>query len=308
MSLRLPLGVLDLCKRTPRLSAQQALSETLELAGHAERLGYHRYWIAEHHTEDASQSSPEVVLPLLAARTHAMRIGAAGILLRYYSPLKVAELFLALEALFPGRIDLGIARGPGVLSPETAVALVDGNDAALTDQQYHRKVADLAAYLAGQPPAEPRFRAVRANPRGVTAPPIWMLGTGSDSLTAALRHGAHFAVSLFFRTENPDGPALFASYRQKFAASSGRGKPHTALAVSVICAESAAEAKRIDENLTARGYFATNVVGTPAHCRAQLEALARGYSPDELMLATWPAEFEARLRTYELIARAWSAR
>ena len=130
------LGVLDLTKRSDRLSAQQSLAETLELASYVESLGYRRYWVAEHHTDDAAQSSPEVLLPLLASRTSQMRIGAAAILLRYYAPLKVAEVFLALEALFPGRIELGVARGPGVTSKENAVALVDGSEDWLIDSRY----------------------------------------------------------------------------------------------------------------------------------------------------------------------------
>jgi luciferase family oxidoreductase group 1 len=298
------LGVLDLCKRTDRISAQQSLAETLELASYVEGLGYHRYWVAEHHTDDASQSSPEVLLPLLASRTRNMRIGAAAILLRYYSPLKVAEVFLTLEALFPGRIELGVARGPGVTSNENALALVDGSEDWLIDGRYARKISDLCAYLGGRGPTDPRFAAVRARPLGASAPVFWIMGSGSDTVRASLQHSTPLAFSLFLQNTDAYGPGLLEEYRTKFAPTATVSAPRVVLAVSAICAESAAAAHKLNADLTNRGYYSSNVIGTPGQCKVQLEQIAQNYVATEFVVATWLTDFEARAKTYELIAKA----
>jgi luciferase family oxidoreductase group 1 len=301
---QLELGLLDLGKRAFPASAHQSLGEMAELARYAESLGYGRYWIAEHHTDDAAHSCPEAAIPFIASQTQSIRVGAAGILLGYYSPLKVAELFFALEALFPGRIDLGIARGPGVVSDDVALALVGGNEAELSEGEYRRKVADLQSYLSGSGLDDPRFSAVRARPLDVSSPPLWILGASSASLGLALEHSTRYGLSLFFGDADEDRSHLLDEYRARFAPSGGVPYAQAIVAVSIICAETNEEARRIDTDLTTRGYLPTNVVGTPAGCRAKLERIARRYGVNELVLATWPAEFEARVRTYELIARA----
>jgi luciferase family oxidoreductase group 1 len=297
------LSVLDLSKRG-QLAPHQALSETLELAVLADELGFRRYWVAEHHTDDAAQSSPEVLIPLIAERTRDLRVGAGAILLAYYSPVKVAEQFLALEALFPGRIDLGIARGPGVVSREAAVALVDGHEDELADVEFRRKVADLRAYLDARAPADPALAGVRAHPIDVAPPPLWVLGTGPGSAALAIAHGARYGVSLFFPNVDPDDPALLERYRSEFAAADGLDAPQAVLAVSAICAATDGAARAMDDELVALGYHPSNVVGTAARCRERLEELALCHGVDEILIATWPVDFEARLRTYELLANA----
>lgn len=298
------LGVLDLTKRSDRLSAQQSLAETLELASYVESLGYRRYWVAEHHTDDAAQSSPEVLLPLLASRTSRMRIGAAAILLRYYAPLKVAEVFLALEALFPGRIELGVARGPGVTSKENAVALVDGSEDWLIDSRYLRKISDLNEYLHGRGPLDPRFAAVRAHPLGVSAPAFWLMGSGSDTVRAALEHSTPLAFSLFFQNTDSYGPGLLQRYRKEFIPTAAVSAPRVVLAVSAVCAESSRVAHKLNTDLTNRGYCTSNVIGSPGQCRSQLEQIARNYVATEFVIASWLDDFEARAKTYKLMAQA----
>ena len=286
MKVRLDLGVLDLCKRANRSSVHQTLTEIAELAQYTESLGYRRYWIAEHHTDDAAHSCPEVVIPFVASQTQTIRIGAAGILLAYYSPLKVAELFLALEALFPGRIDLGIARGPGVVSRDVAVALVDGNDRMLADVEFRRKVADLKSYLSGDGPDDPRFKAVRARPLAVSAPPLWILGASSGSLSLSLEHSARYGLSLFFGDGNEDHTKLLDEYRTRFVPKDSVSDAEAIVAVSVVCAETNEDARRIDGDLRSRGYLPSNVVGSPANCRSQLEQIAHRYGVSELVIAT----------------------
>src|SRR6266487_2183484 len=122
----LALSVIDLCKRSSTQSARESLEETIALAEMVDSLGYKRFWVAEHHVENTTEACPEILAALIASRTKHIRVGTGGVLLRYYSPLKVAETFLTIEALFPGRIDLGVCKGPGAL-PATSNALVDGN-------------------------------------------------------------------------------------------------------------------------------------------------------------------------------------
>jgi luciferase family oxidoreductase group 1 len=298
------LGVLDLCKRGPGLPPHQVLRESLELAGVVDELGYTRYWVAEHHTADAAQSSPEVLIPLIAERTPRLRVGAGAILLPYYSPIKVAEVFLALEALFPGRIDLGVARGPGVVAHAGARALVDGHEDELAEPEFRRKLADLQAYLERRAPADPALSGVAAHPLDVSAPALWVLGTGPGSAALAVAHGTRYGVSLFFPNVDPDDATLLDYYRAEFVPRHDLTAPRAVLAVSALCAATDAAARAMDTELIARGYHPSNVVGTPGRCRERLWELAERHGVDEILVATWPVHFEARLRTYELLANA----
>src|SRR5262245_59844452 len=199
----LRLGVLDQSPVRAGGSAADSVHETLELAQAAERLGYQRYWLAEHHaTPGLAGSCPEILIGQVAARTRRIRVGSGGVMLQHYSPLKVAENFRVLETLFPGRIDLGIGRAPGS-DQLTARALQEGSGAPGFDR-FPEQVADLIAFLHDALPADHRFRTVKAMPTGPTAPEIWLLGSSDGSAAIAAELGTAFSFAHFI---NADGGA-----------------------------------------------------------------------------------------------------
>lgn len=298
----LKLGILDLCKRGRSLSAGEALRGTLSLAMEADRLGYHRYWVAEHHVEDSAEACPEVLIPLIAGSTERMRVGSGGVLLRYYAPLKVAETFLTLEALFPGRIELGVCKGPGVTQTAVAEALVGGNRWELTDEAFERKVFELARLLANSRRPVDGSPGVRAYPHGVDAPPLWVLGSGSKSQQLSSELGCSYACALMFPGGMALGPKLAADYRSAFVANGAA--PRGCIALSVVTAAREADAKERNRALVAAGMWESNVVGTPEFCIARIEAIAAEHGVDEVLLASWLEDPAERLATYRHLAHA----
>jgi luciferase family oxidoreductase group 1 len=305
MNTSLNLGILDLCKRSTRVSAGESLRGTLALAEEADRAGYRRYWVAEHHVEDSAEACPEVLIPLIAARTKHLSVGSGGVLMRYYSPLKVAETFLTLEALFPGRIELGVAKGPGVVSAAIADALVCGNRWELSDDAFERKVFELKqlldhAYERGE--ADPQ--AVRARPYGVPPPPLWVLGSGSKSQDLASGLGVSYACALIFNGGMAAGPKLLEEYRARYLPSLDRPAPRACIAVSAMCMENEEDAIARDLQLTQKGMLKSNIVGTPAQCAAQLRELARVHASSEILVASWLEDPAERIMMYRSIAEA----
>jgi len=298
----LKLGILDLCKRGRQRSAGEALRGTLALAMEADRLGYHRYWVAEHHVEDSAEACPEVLIPLIAGCTERIVVGSGGVLLRYYSPLKVAETFLTLEALFPGRIELGVAKGPGVTNTAVAEALVCGNRWELSDEAFERKVFELTRFLVNAREPGGGSPGVRACPHGVSPPPLWVLGSGSKSQQLASELGSSYACALMFPNGMALGPKLMADYRRGFT---GPGTaPRACIALSVVCEKNEEEAVAQNRALVAAGMFESNVVGAPEQCAARIEAIAAENGAREVLLASWLEDPAERIATYRRLARA----
>jgi luciferase family oxidoreductase group 1 len=298
----LKFGVLDLCKRDRQRSAGEALHGTLALAMEADRLGYHRYWVAEHHVEDSAEACPEVLIPLIAGCTKRLMVGSGGVLLRYYAPLKVAETFLTLEALFPGRIELGVCKGPGVTQTAVAEALVGGNRWELTDDAFERKVFELSRLLANaRERSSDATPGVRARPHGVPPPPLWVLGAGSNSQQLASALGCSYACTLMFPGGMASGPKVVADFRR--ATTSGH-EPRACIALSVIVAATEAEAAEQKRVFAAMGMMESNVVGPPEQCAARIEAIARECGAHEVLLASWHVDPSARIETYRRLAHA----
>ena len=196
------LGVLD---QSPILSGQtpaQAVRESIELARLADRLGYHRYWLAEHHSIAAlADPCPEILLARIGAETRHMRVGTGGVLLPHYSPLKVAEIFRMLEALYPGRIDLGLGRAPGG-DLRTARALRE--DGFADAQRFPGQLRDLVGYLADTLPPDHPYKGLRAQPAGNSLPEVWLLGSSDYSGALAARSGVRFAYAHFINPRDGD--------------------------------------------------------------------------------------------------------
>lgn len=328
------LSVLDQSPIRSGGTAAQALQETLLLAGAAERLGYHRYWVAEHHNSGGlAGTSPEILAGQIAARTRAMRVGSGGVMLSHYSAYKVAENFRLLEALYPGRVDLGIGRAPG--SDRLTAAALAPDQSGFGYEDYPHKVADLLGYLTDSLPAGHPFARLRAMPDGPTAPEVWMLGSSDESAMMAAHFGQPFSFAHFINQYG--GPQVMQMYRANFRPSKRLAGPLGSIGVFVLCAETEEEAlhhassrplwmlrnrrgerKGVPSPEEARAHpwsdaeraFAEDVwgrttAGDPSQCKAGMLKLAEAYQVEELVVVTVCHSFEARMKSYELLAKAF---
>lgn len=328
----LRLSVLDQSPVRAGGTPQQALAETLQLAQAADRLGYHRYWLAEHHnTGGLACTAPEVLIAEVANHTKHLRVGSGGIMLSHYSPLKIAEQFRMLEAFHPGRIDLGVGRAPGS-DTRTARALAHG-PGQLSIDHYPDQLLDLYGYLADNLPPDHDFRGVRAQPAGPTIPELWLLGSSTASATYAAELGWSFCFAHFINQDM--GDAAVRVYRKHFDASPFLEAPRVSIGVSATVAETdegaehlswsrwgwrlmaqrgalragiptPEEAKAYPYTPEERDYLefarSRSIYGSPARVREKLEQLAADFGAEELVVVTITHDFAARLRSYELLA------
>jgi luciferase family oxidoreductase group 1 len=251
-----------------------------------------------------ASAATSVVIGHVAAGTSTIRVGAGGIMLPNHAPLVIAEQFGTLEALFPGRIELGVAKGPGVTNNAVAEALVGGNKWELTDEAFERKVFELARYLVNAQQPSDGSAGVRARPYGVAPPPLWLLGSGSKSQQLASELASSYACALMFPNGMALGPKLVVDYRRGFAGP--RTGARACIALSVVCENSEAEAAAQNRALVAAGMFESNVVGTPEQCAARIEAIAAENGVREVLLANWLEDPAQRIATYRRLARAMS--
>jgi luciferase family oxidoreductase group 1 len=330
----IPLSVLDLSPVTTATPGAAALHNSLDLARLADRLGYARYWLAEHHNlSSIASSAPEIMIWQVAAVTSHIRVGSGGVMLVNHAPLMVAERFKVLEALFPGRIDLGLGRAPGT-DPVTSYALRRRQDAREGDEFLERFKELMLLERNGFPPEHP-FRNVHAMPADVALPPIWLLGSSGYSAELAAAVGMGFAFAHHFADYDPASAML--SYRTHFKPSAALTEPRAILAVAAIAADSDAEAERIAASTDlhfvrrAKGEFVPLVspeeaaaypyapidlqriarqrervmVGGIESVKARLQALIDTTRADELMITTMVYDHAARRRSYELLAEAF---
>jgi luciferase family oxidoreductase group 1 len=332
---RMPLlSVLDLSPVTTGGSGPTSLNNTLDLARHVDTLGYLRYWVAEHHNlPSIASSAPDIMIGQIAAATRQLRVGAGGVMLPNHAPLMVAERFKILEALFPGRIDLGIGRAPGT-DQITSIALRRRQDIR-DDDDFLERLQELLLFEQGAFPEGHPFRHVRAMPADVPLPPIYLLGSSGYSAELAAAIGAGFSFAHHFA--NHDAVAAMLTYRSRFKPSAVLKAPLAILAVAAVCAETDAEAERlastVDLNFVRRSkgeYLplaspeeaaaypfsaidrermkynrARLFVGAPATVHARLHPLIAATQADELMVTTMIYDHSARRRSYELMATAF---
>jgi luciferase family oxidoreductase group 1 len=330
----LPLSALDLVPLGSGSTSTEALRAAVEIARTVDRLGFQRLWYAEHHNMPGiATTAPEILIAHVAQVATRIRIGAGGVMLPNHAPLKVAETYRLLEALHPGRIDLGIGRAPGT-DPLTAIALRRSRNAPLADD-FLTQLAELMAWGDGTLPPSHPFAKVRAMPDDVQLPPIWLLGSTDYSANLAAQLGLGFAFAGHFSQDLPQGP--MALYRARFQPGAFT-KPHAILALSVFCAETEEAAARMascvllsfaqlragragrmpspdeamahvytpDEQGTVALFRKIQIVGTPERVRAAIERVAESTAADEVMLATHTFDPAARVRSYELVAGAFA--
>lgn len=329
---QLALSVLDLVPVGVGSSAVDSLRDSVELARLSERLGYRRYWLAEHHgMPSIASSSPEILIAHIAAATKRIRVGSGGIMLQNHVPLKLAEGFHTLEALHPGRIDLGIGRAPGT-DPATSQAL-----RPFPPDRFREQLAELIALSQRTFPPDHPFHRVRVIPEGVELPPIWILGSSGASAALAGALGMGYAFASHF-SPAPAAPAI-RSYRESFTPASDARQPHAILGVSVICADTQEEADHLAttgdlvwvrlqrgefdllptpeearrypyserERAIARAYRKLQFIGEPEALRNRLQRAARDAGADEIMVTSMIHDPAARRRSYELLAQVFLA-
>lgn len=330
---KIKLSALDQSPVKKGSDAASALAETIELARLCDALGYHRYWVAEHHASDAlAGCSPEVLLGRLGAETSTIRLGSGGVMLPYYSPYKVAENFKILQTLYPGRMDLGVGRAPGT-DPFTAAAIRYGSRVGA--EHFPNMVVDLQALLNDSDPRTQGMENARAFPRVATPPEMWMLGSSEDSAVLAALTGLPYNFAYFINpTIRPD---IFDLYRERFEPGPNLDAPWTCLTLFSITAETEEEALRLSrsrdlwycrllqgnpgpfptvEEALAYPYSAGELrtiednrgkraVGDPDQVKAKLLSLAEQFQADEIMLVTITHDNAARRRSYELLAEVW---
>lgn len=326
------IGVLDQSPIPAGSTPQQALQRTVELARITESLGYHRYWVAEHHgSRSFAGSAPEILIGHIASATQRIRVGSAGVMLMHYSPLKVAEWFKVLTSLHPGRIDLGLGRAPGS-DGLTAAALAYGSP--LSVEYFPTKVADLKAWLADEPAFTEAFRKVIATPTVERPPDLWMLGSSEEGAKIAAHFGLPFSYAHFI---NPDHAERACDvYREAFRPGDTLARPLVNLGVFVLCADTMeraqelAKARDLWRLRVERGEFGPfpspeevaahvptaeeqaridsrrkhQILGTRDEVAEQLNELARRTGAEELAVVSITHDFADRVRCYELLAEA----
>jgi len=326
------LSVLDQSTVVTGRSPDTSIRESIRLAQHCEALGYARYWCAEHHNSDSQAgTAPEILIAAIAATTSRIRVGSAGVMLPHYSSLKVAEQFRVLDALAPGRIDLGLGRAPGS-DGMTAYAL--NPQAETAAEHFPAAVRDLLAWLKGERLIEGHpFREIRAQPGGPTVPEVWILGSSDYGAQVAAYFGLPFCFAHFI-TDGRGAEQALALYREGYRPSERHPQPLPAVCVWALAAETEAEAARLFTSREMwrlgrdRGVFtalpspeeaaayvytdgeqarierlrARALYGTPATVGAKLRALATTLDVEEVAILTTLHDPEARRRSYTLLA------
>ena len=336
MTTNLKLSVVDQSPIRQGGTARDAVLETVELARVAERLGYHRYWVAEHHNvANFAGTTPEVLIGQIAANTSTIRVGSGGVMLSHYSPFKVAETFRLLETFFPGRIDLGLGRAPG--SDQLTASVLSHPRSRIDVRYYPDQVRDLVGFLNNDVDPEHPFASVKAGPGEFTSPDVWLLGSRADSAQMAAEMGLPFSFAHFFGLAVEQGPMIAQMYRDQFKPSKYLSEPKVNIGLQVLCAETEEEALRlassrnvarvksvqgmreavppVDEALAyqfrpdERAYINQlqehYIDGDPQQVKEKIEAVAEMYKTDDVGIVTICYAFEDRVRSYELVAEAF---
>ena len=336
------LSIIDQCPVPAGFTTADAFQNTIELARLADRLGFERYWIAEHHATGAFASpAPEIMIARVAAETSHIRVGSGGVMLPHYSSMKVAETFRVLHALYPGRIDLGIGRAPGG-SPLDSFALRRDRSAQPPEDDFPKQLLELIAFLHAGFRPDHAFSRIELSPAMPGAPEVWLLGSSMWSAAAAAQLGLPYAFAHFIDPSHTR--AAIEYYRTHFKPSNELAAPLAILGIGAICAPTDAEADRmassvrlfvrrmrqgdrgpiptpedalaqlgpgpLPDDVMARetGEWPRAIVGTPGHVRDTLVDIASVLDLDEVMLVTVVHNHQARLRSHELLADAFGLR
>jgi luciferase family oxidoreductase group 1 len=334
----LTLGVVDQSPIQRDGKAADALRNTVRLAQAAERFGYQRYWVAEHHSSAGfAGTAPEILIGQIAANTSRIRVGSGGVMLPHYSAFKVAEVFSMLDTFYPGRIELGIGRAPG--SDQLAAAALAYPKQQVDVQHFPQQVVDVVGHMSGTMDAQHPFAKLhtQAGSQSETMPEVWLLGSSDYSAQLAASLGMPFAFADFFGSTGEHGPAVADIYRRQFKASGYLSEPKLNVAVQVMCAESEERARfigssrnlsKLNSMIGNRGglmppeeasayqpnvaerqamdsYMKGYVDGDPQQVREKLLAVAERYGTTDVSIVSNCYYYEDRERSYELVAEAF---
>ena len=329
------LSILDQSVACAGRPQADAITESLALAQRCDALGFDRYWVSEHHNSDGIVgTAPEILMAAIAATTERIRIGSAGVMLPHYASLKVAEQFRVLEAIAPGRIDLGLGRAPG---SDRLTAMALNPNAAVAHERFPQQVVELMQWVSATPlPAEHPFARIGAHPNGPTSPEIWMLGSSDYGARLGAQLGLPYAFAYFF-TDGVGAEQALALYRHLYQPSERHPNPHPTLCVWALVAETEAEAwhqfrsrehwkvrmeqgvrepLQAPETLVDVRYSAAEqarmqrlresaLVGTAEQVSGKLRQLADSFDLAELVVVTWTFDAAVRIKSYELLAQQW---
>jgi luciferase family oxidoreductase group 1 len=324
-------SVLDQSPSSAGSPQDAAIRESIALAQHCESLGYERYWVSEHHNSASIVgTAPEILIAAIAATTHRIRVGSAGVMLPHYSALKVAEQFRVLEAIAPGRIDLGVGRAPGS-DGLTAHAL---NPHSRGADEFPQQVQELQHWVSGIPlPADHPYRNITALPGGVTSPQLWILGSSDYGAQLAAHFGLPYAFAYFF-SEGAGVDTALQLYRRNYRPSERYPRPQPTICVWALAADTEAEARRLlmtreywragfekglrlplesPEKAAAYAYTDAErtmieklrtaaLAGDAAQVAEKLQALASRLELEEIVINTWTFDPQARRHSYSLLA------
>lgn len=327
------LSILDQAPISSGQTAQEALRSAVKLAQLGEKLGYHRYWIAEHHDLfGLACPNPDVMLGVIGSQTERIKIGAGAVLLPYYRPFRVAETYNLLATLFPGRMDLGIGRAPGG-SAEVSMALSDNYLEQV--RNYSKDIDELMTFLHGRFPKDHTYSNLSPTPVPETPPDVWLLGTSEKSAKLAAEKGMKYTFGHFMTDQ--DGPVIAKTYRQSFQTDSEK-KPYVMVAVHAICSETSEKANELalssllwrirqdqptdDHSIPtvedAKNYLYTKeneekiqsskqqmIIGNPYEVKEQIKAIQTQYGADEIMIITITHDKKEVQQSYRLIAEAF---
>ncbi|MSQ59727.1 MAG: LLM class flavin-dependent oxidoreductase [Betaproteobacteria bacterium] len=327
------ISVLDQSVAVQGRLHEESIRETMAFARHCEALGFHRFWMAEHHNHDSiSGTAPEILMAAVAATTQRIRVGSAGIMLPNYSTFKVAEQFRVLEAIAPGRIDLGVGRAPGT-DRRTAFALNPNVDQ--DSEHFPSNVRDLLAWIEGKPLASGHvFQGLRAFPSGGTAPEVWVLGSSDFGAQVAAHFGLPHSFAHFI-TDGQGAEEALETYRRNYRPSERHPTPYASLCVWALAADTEQEALRLfstrecwrmardrgillpmvpPEEAMAHPYSEAErgkilqmrtkaIIGTGAQVADRLRELAQRVNAQEIVILTWTYDSQARWHSYDLLAK-----
>ena len=329
------LSVVDQSPMREGSTAGIALRETINLAVAVESLGYHRYWVAEHHSlPNFAGTSPEMLIGQIAAQTKTIRVGSGGVMLSHYSSLKVAENFSLLDSLYPGRIDLGIGRAPG--SDQITASALAYPSHPKEIRHFPQQIHDLLGFLSNTLEDDHPFYSIQVSPSNSdSSPAVWLLGSKYDSAMMAAQMGLPFAYAHFFGSGSHEGPQIVEGYRRNFQPSDNLSEPLVNVGIHVLCADTEEEALKLassrnlarlksitgraqgipsvedalnfsyrnDELAFMEQYSRNCVDGDPQQVKQGLYDLAERYQTSDLSIVTICYTYEDRLRSYQLIAK-----
>lgn len=332
----LTLSVLDQCPVGEGFPPGQALHNSVDLAGLADTLGYNRYWVAEHHgMPSVASPAPEILLARITGNTKHIRIGSGGIMLPHYAPLKVVEQFAMLEALAPGRIDLGLGRAPGSSQIEAMALVRNRETSAYQSDDFGQQLMELRAFLDQSFPRDHLFSRINISPAMAHKPDVWLLGSSLWSASAAAQLALPFAFAHFF--SGPNTRAAFEHYFEAFRPTEESPKPRAIMAIGGLCAPTQEEADYLGSSAAAmwrrirKGIFSPIptpenalpeladgdygdyepgaefprfIRGTPDSVHARLQEIAEKLHIEEMMVITMVHDHQMRRRSYELLAKA----